>query len=68
MLGGALVLSLATAITLTALDSRPAGPCEFGPNCAYDFVAGYSAAYAVSGILAAGIVLALALPEHRPKK
>ncbi len=70
-LGGLLVISLATSITLTALDgSITTDSCGSGimtrTNCISDLVPGYATGYAISGLLAGGLVLALTLPAKKP--
>jgi hypothetical protein len=66
-LGGLLALSLAGAITVRELHGRiDASPCPPGlSTCTYDLTGHYAAGYALSGLLAGGLVLAFTLPERR---
>lgn len=65
-LGGLVVLSLATAVALTALDGKLGPPqCPDGiPGCTYNFAVAYGTSYGVAGLLAGGLVLALTLPTR----
>lgn len=71
VLGGLAAVSLATAIALTVTDGQSTDrPCAMTmPNhgCAIDNVAGYAAAYALTGALAIGVGISLAWPENTKK-
>lgn len=69
-LGGLFAISLATSITLTALDGKLApDPCPAGyPDCSYSLSLAYGVGYGISGILAGGLLLALTLPSKKPVK
>jgi len=68
ILGGLAAATLATAVTLSALDGAYVGPCQYGsmtvPSCALNFSPGYvSIGYTLSALLAAATVAVLAVPS-----
>src|SRR5438128_1712196 len=65
-LGGLLAAALTTAIVLTALDGYPTE--VMGQPQRYDFIPHYSVGYALTGLLAGGLVLTLTLPDRRSRR
>lgn len=71
VLGGLAVVTLATAIALTATDGQATDrPCALrmpSHGCVIDNVAGYATTYALTGALAIGVGITLAWPENAKK-
>ena len=71
VLGGLGVVTLATAIALTATDGQATDrPCALrmpSHGCVIDNVAGYATTYALTGALAIGVGITLAWPENAKK-